>query len=449
MTTHEDKEPAEEEEHAEAARFVPPQRRRRPLLVVGAITVAVVVSLIFLMARGPDVEATAEDIVETTLAGLPDGALAGPDLRAAADGLQRALGLHSASEPALEATGLLHRRVAQQVEMDTVDGTLERAAEVLEEASAQWPGEQAFADNGPLRKALDGALERRTMSREADELLAAAEERLAGDPSEADAIREALDMLRRALDIDPGNPRARSVRDDLRRDVLAAAQGALQAGETDEAGRLLDTMNTDSQDDSELTRLRDTVERQLAERAQGLEIRRLLELAERRLAADRLTSPARDNAVVHYRAALRLDPDNEAARGGLERIAERYGVLIRDAIDDGALTRADRLLGSLADLAPDHPMLEPLRGQVAAAGQADNAGEATAEAARPETPAAGQGRVSETPREDIPTDPEGRLWFDVRTSCVDAELRRYIEAYPAGRYIEEAWRRISSCIEAR
>lgn len=413
------------------------------------MTAAAVVSLIFLMARGPDVKGTAAAIVETTLAGLPDGPLARDDVRAVADGLRRALGLHPASEPALEATGLLQRRVAQQVETDTLDGALDRAAEVLEEASAQWPGEGVFARSGSLRKALDRALERREMSREAEELLAAAEERLAADSSGADAIREAMDMLRRALDIDPDNERVRSVRDDLRRDVLTAAQEALHTGEAEEAGRLLDAMNANSRDDSELARLREAVERRVAERALELEIGRLLELAGRRLAADRLTSPAGDNAVAHFHAVLRLDPDNEAARRGLERIAERYGVLIRDAIDDGALRRADRLLGSLAQLAPDQPALELLRGQVAAARQAGNAGGTAADAARPETPGAGETGVPEPPREEVPTDPEGRLWFEVRTSCVDAELRRYIEAYPAGRYIEEAWRAISSCLEAR
>ena len=175
--------------------------------MVGAVTVAVVVYLIYLMARGPDAERAAERLVESTLAGLPDGPLAAADVRTVAAGLQRALGLHATSEPALEAMGLLQRRVAQQVETDTLQGNLERADQVLAESGEQWPEESVFADGGLLRQALDDALERRRLTAEAADLLATAEERLARDPRGVDAIRDALDMLRRALDLDPENAR--------------------------------------------------------------------------------------------------------------------------------------------------------------------------------------------------------------------------------------------------
>ena len=127
MASHEDETTAATAESGAGARFRPPRRRRKPLLVVGAVTVAVVVYLIYLMARGPDAERTAERLVESTLAALPDGPLAEADVRAVADGLHRALGLHATSEPAREADGLVQRRVAQQVEADTLQGNLERA----------------------------------------------------------------------------------------------------------------------------------------------------------------------------------------------------------------------------------------------------------------------------------------------------------------------------------
>lgn len=415
--------------------------------MVGAVTVAVVVYLIYLMARGPDTERAAEGIVQGALAALPEGPLAAEDVRAAAEGLRRALEVHATGEPARAALALLQERVARQVGTDTLQGDLERADAVLAEARAQWPGVPAFADDGVLRETLDGALELRRLASEAAELLAAAEARLARDAASADAIREALDMLRRALELDPGNARARSVREGVRGNVLTAARAALQTGETGEAGTLLEAAGAHWRDDSELARLRAEVERQVGERARALEVQRLLELAERRLAADRLMTPAGDNAVAHFRAVLGLDAENPQARRGLERVADRYGVLVRDAVEDGALRRADGLLRSLAAVAPSHADLEALRERVDAARQAaepaavaDESGPGTRVTAAP---------VQAAPAEDIPTDPEGRLWFEVRTSCVDAELRRYIEAYPAGRYIEEAWRRISSCIEAR
>ena len=419
------------------------------MLVVGAVTVAVVVYLIYLMARGPDAERAAERLVESTLAALPDGPLAEADIRAAADALQRALGLHATSEPAREAVGLLQRRVAQQVETDTLQGKLERADEVLAEAAEQWPEESAFADGGLLRQTLDDGLERRRLTAEVADLLATVEQRLARDPKGIEAIRDALEMLRRALDLDPENARARSVRADVRGDVLTATREALRSGETGEAGRLLEAVGGNWSDDSELERLRGEVDRQVAEHARALEIQRLLNLGERRFAADRLTTPSGDNAVVHYRAVLGLDSENTVARRGLDRIADRYGVLIRDAIEDGALRRADRLLGNLAAVSPAHPELEALRDRVETARHTTDAVAGPIEATPRDAPAEPAPSIRQIPGEDMPTDPEGRLWFEVRTSCVDAELRRYIETYPAGRYIEEAWRRISSCIDTR
>ena len=448
MTAHEDETTASTGESTENVRFHPPQRRRRLLLAVGAVTITVVVYLIYLMARGPDAERAAAGTVESTLAALPEGPLAATDVRAAAEGVHRALTMHPTSEPAHTAVGLLQERVGRQVELDTLQGRLERADSVLSQARANWPDAAAFAADGALRRALNDARERERLTREAEALLAAAEARLAEDRTGAEAIREALDMLRSALDLDPDNARARSVREGIRGDVLAATQQALRTGETAQAGRLLEAVGTHWRDDSELTRLRGEIERRVTEGARAVEIERLLDRAERRLAADRLTTPAGDNAVVHFRAVLRLDAGNARARRGLERIAERYGILIQDALDDGALRRAERLLGSLDAISPGHSDVARFRGRIEGARRAADAASEATGVQRRGTRAAASG-VAETPREEVPTDPEGRLWFEVRTSCVDAELRRYIEAYPAGRYIEEAWRRISSCLEAR
>ena len=444
-TAHED-ETASTEQSTANLRFNPPRRRRKPLLVVSAVTVAVVIYLVYLMARGPDAERTAEGLVAGALAALPDGPLVAADVRAAAEDLERASQLHPTGAAAGAAITSLRGRLAQQVETDILQGNLERAGEVLAEARAWWPEGSPFVDAGPLRLALANALERRRLTAEVAELLAEVDERLARDPTGVEATREAMAVLRRVFELDPDNARARSVQDHIRGDVLTVIRDALQSGEIDRAGGLLDAVGSYLRDDSELARARREIDRHLAERSTALEVQRLLNLAERRLAADRLTTPPGDNAVAHYRAVLGLDPDNPTARLGFERVADRYGVLVRDAMEQGALGRAERLLGNLAAVSPAHPDLELLGDRLDAARRAPAT---PAAASRPTNPATPAGDTAEGPTEDMPSDAEGRLWFEVRTSCVDAELRRYIEAYPAGRYIEEAWRRISSCLEAR
>lgn len=428
--------------------FRPPRRRKKTLLSITLLVLGVVVFLIYLMARGPDAERVANDLVESTLVALPDGPLSAADIRDGARGLQRALSIHAMSDSAIEAQRLLVERVGDQVETHIVKGELERADEALTEAATHWSEDRDFAEDGRLREELEEAREQRALMKEVAELVAAAEERLTRGPEGAEAIREALDMLRRSLDLDPENERARSVLEGIRRDVRTETREALNAGEPQRARHLLDALDGRWQGDPELARLRGEVQRQFGELDRALEIRELLDLAERRLVADRLTTPAGESAADYFRRVLALDASNVAARRGMGRIADRYVVLIGDAVDTGVHPRARRLLESLEAVSPEHPQIAPLRERIEAgerivsaeSGVKPNDGERSAQvAAAPPDPA---------PTE-VPTDDEGRLWYEVKDSCVEADIRRYMETYPAGRYIDDAWRKISSCLESR
>ena len=410
--------------------------------------IGVVVFLVYLMARGPDSERVANGLVESTLAALPDGALSSSDIRKGAQGLQRALSIHAMSDSAIEAQGLLVKRVAEQVETHIVKGELERADEVLTEAATHWAGERDFAEDGTLRERLEEALDQRALMKEVAELVADAEEQLTRGPEGGESIAEALDMLRRSLNLDPDNEGARSVLDGIRRDVQTETREALDAGEPQRARHLLDAVEGEWGGDPELARLRREVQRQFAELDKSLEIRRLLDLAERRLVADRLTTPAGESAADYFRGVLALDADNVAARQGIERIGDRYAVLIHDAVDTGVHHRARRLLGSLKAVSPEHPQIAPLGARI-------EAGENVVAAASSAKPSAGEQSVRlpeaqpDPGSTEIPTDDEGRLWYEVKDSCVEADIRRYMEAYPAGRYIDDAWRKISWCLESR
>ncbi len=430
--------------------FRPPRRRKKALLSIALVVIGVVAILIYLMARGPDPARVANDLVESTLASLPVGALSASDIRKGAQGLQRALSIHATNSAAGEAQGLLVRRVAEQVETDIVQGELERAEEALTEAETLWSGKKDFAGDGRLRKALEDALEQRVLLQEAAELVAAAEYRLTRDPEGGEAIREALDMLRRSLDLDPGNAGARSVQDGIRRDVKTATRKALDAGDTQRASQLLDAVEGEWGGDSELARLRSEVDRQFAELDKALEIRRLLDAAEQRLGADRLTSPVGENAADYFRRVLALDADNVAAVQGIERIGDRYVVLIGGAIEAGDYRRARGLLESFGALSPGHPQLSPLRGRIEAGESvvaAEDAAGPSFDAAEPLAQVSAKQADAEPA--EVPTDDEGRLWYEVKDSCVEADIRRYMESYPAGRYIDDAWRKISSCLESR
>ena len=447
--------------------FQAPRRRQRALSIVTVAVFAAVGFLVYLMAKGPDEDAAARRLVDAAQAALPQDDMSVANLEAAASEIQRALDTSPGNAYVLEAAAQLQQRVAGQVGADIEQGELAQADEILTAADVYWPGGELFSETGELRTALDTALLERQIREEVAELIAAAQEALAGtvsgaepggdstlDAERLDNIGAALQDLRQALDLDPENERAQSIRNDVRLDLAAATRRELDAGNPDLAQELLDMAEDEWRGDAGIADLRDELSRLLDELSAASELRRLIDLGERRLAADNLTTPAGDSAVAYFRQALALDPGNEQAAAGLAQVVERYALLIRDAVERGDSSQARSLLSRLADVAPQHAGIGPLQAQVEAAEEAARAAQAeqaqqaaaVAAAAQPSPP---QPAPETTAGPVIADDEEGRLWSEVMNLCDETQLRRYIDAYPAGRHIEEAWRRRSACLEAR
>ncbi len=74
------------------------------------------------------------------------------------------------------------------------------------------------------------------------------------------------------------------------------------------------------------------------------EIAALLASAEEAFEADRLTSPADDNALNGFKSVLALDPGNPEADAGVKRIAERHVQLAEEEIAAYRFDRAESLL---------------------------------------------------------------------------------------------------------
>jgi serine/threonine-protein kinase PpkA len=73
-------------------------------------------------------------------------------------------------------------------------------------------------------------------------------------------------------------------------------------------------------------------------------LNRLLAQAKRHLQADRLSRPAKDNALHLYRQALGIDPHNREATQGLQAIVARYQTLAGEAQARGDTQQAQTLL---------------------------------------------------------------------------------------------------------
>lgn len=94
------------------------------------------------------------------------------------------------------------------------------------------------------------------------------------------------------------------------------------------------------------------------------EVERLLADAERAIRDDHLTYPARDSALALYERVMLLDPGNEAARRGLERIVERYLELTLRAAEQRRFSEAEAMLNRARLVDPEHPGIDPTEVQL-------------------------------------------------------------------------------------
>ena len=90
----------------------------------------------------------------------------------------------------------------------------------------------------------------------------------------------------------------------------------------------------------------------------------LMRAGDRALKANRLTTPAVDNAYAYYTSVIELDPAHQAAHEGLDRIASRYAVLARRALRKENRHRARRYLKRGIAVRRNHADLLAIRGDL-------------------------------------------------------------------------------------
>ena len=90
----------------------------------------------------------------------------------------------------------------------------------------------------------------------------------------------------------------------------------------------------------------------------------LMVRAERALWEDRLTVPQRNSAYHFYRQVLKLAPQHQGARAGIQRIAARYTSLIQSALANNEVDKARRYVARGLMVNPGNPDLLALRHDV-------------------------------------------------------------------------------------
>lgn len=94
------------------------------------------------------------------------------------------------------------------------------------------------------------------------------------------------------------------------------------------------------------------------------QIRVLLDQANRAIRYDHLTGPAPGSAQDLFRQVLVLDPQNEEALRGPEKIAERFVAQALEAANRWQLVQARSLLSRAREIMPNHPSILPTQKQL-------------------------------------------------------------------------------------
>ncbi len=76
------------------------------------------------------------------------------------------------------------------------------------------------------------------------------------------------------------------------------------------------------------------------------------------LSQDQLLTPKNDNAYDYFRAALKLDPNNQRAKGGLQGIVMRYVDLARQAAARGNYSQATTMLNNARIVDPSNLLIK-------------------------------------------------------------------------------------------
>ncbi len=96
----------------------------------------------------------------------------------------------------------------------------------------------------------------------------------------------------------------------------------------------------------------DAVRAELAEARSAQQVDEVLDMANARLDEGRLLSPANDNARYYYNLMLSNDPNNTAARQGLNVVASKLVLQARTEIDAGNFDSAETLLDNARAIDP-------------------------------------------------------------------------------------------------
>ncbi len=376
----------------------PPPRHRRTWVVVVLLLLAAVVAVAWInqgRLRGMVPRTALNDVLGRAQQALQQGHLVGSDGSSARELFQAVLAMEPDNDAALKGLQQVGRDLVADADASLRAGQVQQAALQAAQARELLGG---GSDLDQLDRRIQAA---RAPGPATPDLVARAQQALAaGKLGGADGAAALYAEIARA---DPGSAVARHGLDQVGVALATRAQQALDAHELAAADALIQQLATLQPSNGALPGLRAALTQAQgaapagattaavagtaaatapapsspsAPPAPAVDANALaaeLDQAQAALRAGRIAGAGDDTALAHYRAALKLDPDNAAARDGLRLVARALTVQANVAIDlhDGA--RAASLLDQAAALDPDSAQVAAARARLGPPQRGDTA----------------------------------------------------------------------------
>ncbi|KRE84783.1 hypothetical protein ASG75_12940 [Rhodanobacter sp. Soil772] len=343
--------------HGRAA--APPRRKRRrgwvvPFLLLLALAAVGTLWLSQNRLRGMLPRTDFNTVLTQAQQALQDGRLDGQDGTSARELFQAAAALEPDNDRARD--GL---RQVGQAELAQADAALQagQIAQAVQQAAVARELLGGGSDIDRLDRAIAGA---RAAQVHTVDLVDQAQQALAA--GKLDGPEGAGALYQRVLRADPDNAVAAHGLDQVGYALAVQARTALDAKDGTTADARIEQLAVLQPNNGALPALRALQAQTRKQDNSALEA--ALKAGQDALRAGRIDGSGDDTALVHFQAALKLDPDNAQARAGLGKVAQALTVQANAALDDGDTAQAAKLLDRAAELAPKSADLAATRARL-------------------------------------------------------------------------------------
>jgi len=182
----------------------------------------------------------------------------------------------------------------------------------------------------------------------------------------------ALLAYQKVLKVDNKNAEAQRGIEKIRKQLIDEAEVAMAQQDFSESEKILNAALEHFANDAQLKQLKEVIinvtraqtENNPTTEQSANNVTRSLEKANSQFSNDRLTQPAGNNTYESYQQVLKLDPRNQQALLGLQKIVDEHLLLAQQAKDQGQIEKSLQLINAGLSINPWHKKLERLKFEV-------------------------------------------------------------------------------------